>query len=93
MVLKIHPQQTVPTLKDGDLTIWDSHAISSYLINKYAKGSSLYPEDANKRAVVDQRLHFDTGLVFPLFVKLAVSTSLDELNKCLLKVLIAVTNI
>ncbi|XP_045516909.1 glutathione S-transferase 1-like, partial [Pieris brassicae] len=36
-----------------------SHAISMYLINKYAKDDSLYPSEPKLRAIVDQRLHFD----------------------------------
>jgi hypothetical protein len=42
-----------------------SHAINAYLVNKYAKDDSLYPKDPQKRAIVDQRLHFDSGVLFP----------------------------
>nr|UUB32746.1 glutathione S-transferase GSTe10 [Dendroctonus valens] len=63
--LKINPLHTVPTLQDGDFAVFDSHAINSYLVNKYGKNDSLYPKDAKKRAIVDQRLHFDSGIVFP----------------------------
>ncbi|XP_967395.2 glutathione S-transferase 1 [Tribolium castaneum] len=64
--LKMNPQHTVPTLVDDDgFTIWDSHAIITYLVSKYAKNDALYPKDLKKRAVVDQRLHFESGVVFP----------------------------
>ncbi|KAK5641234.1 hypothetical protein RI129_009781 [Pyrocoelia pectoralis] len=62
---KINPQHTVPTLVDDDGTIiWDSHAINTYLVSKYAKNDSFYPRNLTKRAIVDQRLHFDSGLAF-----------------------------
>ncbi|KAH8407438.1 hypothetical protein KR222_001264 [Zaprionus bogoriensis] len=62
--LKKNPQHTVPMLEDDDACIWDSHAIIAYLVGKYGKDDSLYPKDLLKRAVVDQRLHFETGVVF-----------------------------
>ncbi|KAH8236948.1 hypothetical protein KR038_000861 [Drosophila bunnanda] len=62
--LKKNPQHTVPTLEDDGHFIWDSHAISSYLVSKYGKDDSLYPKDLLQRAVVDQRLHFESGVIF-----------------------------
>ncbi|XP_017038701.1 glutathione S-transferase 1-like [Drosophila ficusphila] len=62
--LKKNPQHTVPTLEDNGHFIWDSHAISAYLVSKYGKSDSLYPKDLLQRAVVDQRLHFESGVVF-----------------------------
>jgi glutathione S-transferase len=60
-----NPQHTVPTLEDGDAIIWDSAAICTYLIGKYAADDSLYPKDLVKRAHVDQRLHFNSSILFP----------------------------
>lgn len=62
--LKKNPQHTVPTLEDDGEFIWDSHAIMAYLVSKYGKEDSLYPKDLLKRAVVDQRLHFESGVIF-----------------------------
>ncbi|KAG6445495.1 hypothetical protein O3G_MSEX003974 [Manduca sexta] len=62
--IKINPQHTVPTLKDGDLIIWDSHAIATYLVTKYGTNTSLYPAEPARRAIIDQRLHFDSGVLF-----------------------------
>lgn len=62
---QLNPQHTVPTLVDGDDSIWDSHAIVVYLAEKYAGNSALYPKDLITRARIQQRLHFDSGLLFP----------------------------
>lgn len=63
--VKINPQHTVPTLVDGDFVIWDSHVIGPYLATTYGKNDDLYPKDTQKRAVVDQRLYFDCGTLYP----------------------------
>ncbi|XP_017079186.1 glutathione S-transferase 1 [Drosophila eugracilis] len=62
--LEKNPQHTVPTLEDDGHFIWDSHAIIAYLVSKYADTDTLYPKDLLQRAVVDQRLHFESGVVF-----------------------------
>ncbi|XP_065338052.1 LOW QUALITY PROTEIN: uncharacterized protein LOC135938363 [Cloeon dipterum] len=69
--VKLNPQHTIPTLEDDDFVIWDSHVICSYLVDKYAEDDSLYPKDPQKRAIVDQRLHFDTGVLFPRFMNIS----------------------
>lgn len=69
----MNPQHTIPTLVDDDgFTVWDSHAIMIYLVSKYAKDDALYPKDIKKRAVIDQRLHFESGVVFALLRRIAV---------------------
>lgn len=52
----INPTSLVPTLVDGDVTIWESNAILRYLCNAYAPGATLYPAEAAARGVVDQWL-------------------------------------
>lgn len=49
---------------DGNAIITDSHAICTYLCDKYGNNESLYPRELVKRAIVDARLHFDTGVLF-----------------------------
>lgn len=65
MYFKINPQHCVPTLVDGDFSMWESRAIGSYLVRTYGKDDSLYPSDVKQKAVVDQRLFFDAGTLYP----------------------------
>lgn len=62
--IKINPQHTVPTLKDGDFILWDGHAIGSYLVQKFGKDDKLYPRNPQQKAIVDQRLYFDVGTLY-----------------------------
>lgn len=61
---RINPLGKVPALVDGDLCIWDSHAICIYLVEKYAKDDSLYPRDLIKRTKVNQLLFFEGTFLF-----------------------------
>nr|APX61035.1 putative glutathione S-transferase epsilon class member 7 [Leptinotarsa decemlineata] len=63
--LALNPQHTVPVLDDDGFILSDSHAINAYLASKYGKDKSLYPDDLKKRAIVDQRLHYDSSTLFP----------------------------
>lgn len=65
--LKINPQHTIPTLVDNGFALWESRAILGYLVDRYGKDDALYPKDAKKRAVVNQRLYFDMGILYQRF--------------------------
>ncbi|XP_046573050.1 glutathione S-transferase 1-like isoform X3 [Haliotis rubra] len=63
--LKINPDQIVPTMTDGDFTLWESRAIMRYLVGKYGgEDNSLYPRDLQKRAEVDRLLDYDLGVFY-----------------------------
>jgi glutathione S-transferase len=53
---KMNPNTTVPTMKDGDFVLWESHAILRYLCRTREVSDHWYPADAKKRAIVDQYL-------------------------------------
>jgi glutathione S-transferase len=61
--LKINPDHTVPTLVDGEFRLWESRAIMTYLIDKYAPNNDLYPRDLVRRARIDRMLCYDLANV------------------------------
>lgn len=60
----MNPQHTVPTLDDNGQILWESHAIVTYLVDKYCKDDSLYPKNLYIRAKINQRLYFDSSILF-----------------------------
>ncbi|XP_055298918.1 glutathione S-transferase 1-like [Sitodiplosis mosellana] len=64
--VKLNPQHTVPTLVDDGFVLIESRAIAIYLIEKnFQSGHSLYPKDAKERALINQKLQFDCGTLYP----------------------------
>jgi len=51
--LAMNPNGLVPTLRDDDLVIWESHAVVRYLSAEYGRGV-LFPVAPRDRALVDQ---------------------------------------
>lgn len=73
--VKINPSHTVPTLVDTDgFVLFESRAIAIYLIERnFPNGHSLYPKDANERALINQKLQFDCGTLYPRIRGVCVS--------------------
>lgn len=53
--LALNPNGLVPTIRDGDFVLWESHAILRYLAAGPG-GRALYPEESKARGLVDQWL-------------------------------------
>jgi len=69
--IKLNPQHAIPVLVHDGFVLTESRAIMQYLGNAFGNGAteSLYPKDAKKRAVVDQRLLFDMGTLYKTFAE------------------------
>jgi len=52
-LVPLNPNSKVPVLVDGDFVLWESRAINAYLASRKPE-SGLYPDDAKRRAVIDQ---------------------------------------
>ena len=59
-VAKINPNGKVPVLIDGDLVLWESRAIMTYLCAQ-APGQALYPTSPKVRADIDRWLFWDAA--------------------------------
>lgn len=71
--LKINPQHCIPTLEEDGFVLWESRAIACYLADKYGKDDQWYPKDLRKRALVDQRLYFDSSSLYVKIRAICVS--------------------
>lgn len=83
----INPQHNVPTIVDNGFVLNESRAIMGYLVDKYGRPDDpLYPRDPQKRAIVNQRLHFDMGTLYESFanyylpVMFGGATAVDPAN-------------
>lgn len=55
--LALNPNGLVPTLVDGDFTLWESHAVMAYLADG-AGAKTLYPTDLRARAEVNRWMNW-----------------------------------
>ncbi|MBS02778.1 MAG: glutathione S-transferase [Gammaproteobacteria bacterium] len=71
--LAMNPNRVVPTLRDGDVTIWESNAIVRYLARTYGVGR-LQPKDAPEHARAEQWMDWLTSTLNPPFFQVFFNT-------------------
>ena len=74
--LKIHPMGRVPTLCDGELTIFESGAILQYVLAKYGEGRLVPDAGSPDFASYLQWLHYAEGMIMPPVNTIVVETIL-----------------
>jgi glutathione S-transferase len=62
--LALNPNCLVPTLQDGDLTVWESNTIVRYLAGRYG-GGTLEPSGWRERALASQWMDWQLSVVGP----------------------------
>ena len=62
--LEKNPNGLVPTIEDGEFSLWESNAITRYLCAKY--GSGLCPVDPQQRALAEQWMDWKLSTVMPM---------------------------
>jgi glutathione S-transferase len=99
--LGIHPLGRVPTLIDGEITIFESGAIVQYVLAKYGNGRLVPDVLSREFPLYLQWFHFAEGMIMPPVNTIVVETVLlsperrnqvnvDRATKVLLKMLAAV---
>ncbi len=62
----MNPNGRVPTIQDGELTLWESNAIVRYLAAKHG-GEALWPSDLAHRADLDRWMDWQQTTLNPAF--------------------------
>jgi len=69
----INPNRMIPAIRDGDFSLWESHAIVRYLCSQYNTGG-LCPSNAQTRAIADQWMEWSSTLAFTPVIQLFFAT-------------------
>ena len=60
----VNPNASVPALRDGDFTLWESNAILQYAADKLGREAA-YPRDLQQRADINRWLLWESSSWFP----------------------------
>ena len=66
--IAINPNQLIPALQDGAVTVWESEAVLRYVGARY--GQPFFPEDIGARAAIDQWMCWCQSTFFPAIAPL-----------------------
>lgn len=77
---KLNPNGLVPVLVAGDLVLWESNAILTYLASTHPN-RALVPTDAVERADVDRWLHWQSAHLGPAVSRVAFERFVKPLTK------------
>lgn len=61
---RLNPNRRVPTLQDGDFTLWESNAIVRYLAEAYGT-APFFPGELRERALAGQWMDWMTTTILP----------------------------
>jgi glutathione S-transferase len=67
--LALNPNSTVPTIRDGNLVIWESNTILRYLAATYSAGE-LWPLDAQHRSHAERWMDWQLSVLAPAITPL-----------------------
>jgi glutathione S-transferase len=62
--IAINPNASMPAMKDGDFTLWESNAILQYAADKYNVAAQ-YPNDLKTRSDINRWLLWESSSWFP----------------------------
>ncbi len=69
--LAMNPNSRVPTIEDGDFTLWESNSILRYLVATRAPGHALHPAEPRARADMERWMDWQlaslSGPMTPIF--------------------------
>ncbi|GGF36900.1 glutathione S-transferase [Aliidongia dinghuensis] len=60
----MNPNRLVPTVRDGELILWESNTITRYLANRYG-GETLYPAEPGARSRVERWMDWQLSTLMP----------------------------
>lgn len=76
--LTMNPNGRIPTIRDGDLTLWESNAIVRHLCRAHDKERLLLPATEAEYALSDQWMDWHKTTLYPAYIEFAWATIRTE---------------